>query len=289
VSAAVALLARLGDLGVAAEADHGALRLRPASAIPTDLLAELREYKADVLTLLTDQINEAEVSVALPALSSPAPLPIDEYRARLVLAAADPTRAADYLNGEASVVPPAAAPPVDDGPQPIPLPVPDNLVSRMAAVLARSTPWQRMIVPETATPYFQARAHATLAPLDPLARELLVTAEETRAAMPPKPPSRRQAHSPPDTGCPARGSIMLGDVAARTTVLVVACTQCSRSGRYRVATLIEQHGPGCVIPGLRRVLVSDCPKRGSAYGGCDAWFPELPGLFRGDDGETAKV
>jgi hypothetical protein len=107
VSAAIALLVRLGELGVAAEADHGALRLRPASAIPTDLLAELHEYKADMLTLLTDQINEAEVSVALPALFSPGPPPLDEYRARLALAAADPERAGDYLRGEASVVLPA--------------------------------------------------------------------------------------------------------------------------------------------------------------------------------------
>ena len=72
-------------------------------------------------------------------------------------------------------------------------------------------------------------------------------------------------------------------MAARTAVLVVACTQCSRSGRYRVATLIDQHGAGCVIPELRRVLVSDCPKLGQAHGGCDVWFPELPALFRGDD------
>jgi hypothetical protein len=218
----------------------------------------------------------------------PPPPPIDELRARLALAVADPERAGDYLCGEASVVPPAAAPPVDDGPQPIPLPVPDDLINRMAAVLARPAPWQQVNVPEAATPYFQARAHAALAPLDPLARGLLVTTEEARAAMPPKPPSPRQAHSPPDTGCPARGSIMLGAVAARTAVLAVACTQCSRSGRYRVATLIEQHGAGCAIPDLRRVLVSDCPKRGNAHGGCDVWFPELPALFRGDDGGNGE-
>jgi hypothetical protein len=215
---------------------------------------------------------------------APPPPPIDEFRARLALAAADPERAGDYLRGEARVVPPAAAPPVDDDPQPIALPVPEDLVNRLAAVLALSTPWQRVIVPETATPYFQARAHATLAPLDSLVRELLVTAEEARAAMPSKPPSQHQAQSPPDSARPDRGSIMLGAVAAKTAVLVVACTQCSRSGRYRVATLIDQHGAGCAIPELRRALVSDCPKRGNAHGGCDVWFPELPALFKGDDG-----
>jgi hypothetical protein len=50
---ASALLARLAGLGVCAEAEQGSLRLRPASAIPNDLLAALRENKAEVLALLT--------------------------------------------------------------------------------------------------------------------------------------------------------------------------------------------------------------------------------------------
>ena len=279
MSAAVALLGRLSGLGVAAEADHGALRLRPASAIPTDLLAELREHKADVLALL-----EAEVSVALPALFPPALPPVDEYRARLALAAADPERAGDHLRGEASVVPPATTPPFDDDLEPSSRLVPDDLVDRLAAVLTRPAPWQRVIDPGKAMPYFQARARATLGPLDPLARGLLVAAEEARAAVPPKPPSRRLAQSPSETGRPGRDSITLADVAARTVILAVACTQCSRSGRSRISTLIEQHGVGCAIPELRRVLTSDCQKRGNAHGCCDVWFPELPALFRGNDG-----
>jgi hypothetical protein len=230
VSTAVALLTHLSGLGVAAEADHGALRLRPASAIPTDLLAELREHKAAVLALL-----EAEVSVALPALFPPVPSSIGEFRARLTLAAADPTRAGDYLHGEASIVPLAIAPPGEDSPEPTS--VADNLVERLAAIFARSAPWQRVIDPQTAMPYLQARARATLAPLDPLARVLLVTAGETRAAMPSKPASQRQEQSQPDTGRPDRGSITLGAVEARTAFLVVACTQCSRSGRSRISTL----------------------------------------------------
>jgi hypothetical protein len=282
VSAAVALLTRLSALGVAAKADDGALRLRPASAIPTDLLAELREHKADVLALL-----EAEVSVALPALFPPVPPPIDEFRARLTLAAADPTRAGDYLHGEASVVPPAAAPPVEDSPEPTS--VADNLVERLAAIFARSAPWQRVIDQQTAMAYLQARARATLAPLDPLARERLIAAEEARAGEQPKPPSRWLAQSPPNGSLSDRGSIVLGAVAARTAVLLVACTQCSRSGRYRAATLIEQHGAGCTIPELRHVLTSDCQKRGNVHGGCDVWFPELPALFRGDDSKGRQM
>jgi hypothetical protein len=237
------------------------------------------EARCDELELASDRATD---------ISLPSPPPIDELRARLALADADPERAGDYLYGKASAVPPTATPPVDGSPDSIPSPVPDDLVNRLAAVLARSTPWQRMIETETAMPYFQARAHATLAPLDPLARGLLVTAEEMRAAMPSKPPSQRQAQSPPDSARPDRGSITLGVVAARTAVLTVACTQCSRFGRYRVATLIDQHGAGCAIPELRRVLVSDCPKRGNAHGGCDVWFPELPALFRGANGANGE-
>jgi hypothetical protein len=220
-------------------------------------------------------------------ISLPSPPPIDELRARLALADADPERAGDYLYGKASVVLPAAAPPVDGRPDPTPLPVPADLINRLAAILGRPAPWQRVIEPETAMQYFQARARATLAPLDPPDRELLVGAEEMRAAVPPKPLSGRLAQQPPDTGRPDRGSITLSAMEARTAVLVVACTQCSRSGRYRVATLIDQHGTGCALPELRRVLARDCAKRAQAHGGCDVWFPELPALFRHDDGAAA--
>jgi hypothetical protein len=238
------------------------------------------EARRDGLELASDRAAD---------ISLPSPPPIDELRARLALADADPERAGDYLYGKASVVLPAAAPPVDGSPDPTPLPVPADLINRLAAILARPAPWQRVIELETAMPYFQARARATLAPLNPLARGLLVAAKEARAGVPSKPPSQWLAQSPPDTGHPGRGSITLGAAATRTAVLAVACTQCSRSGRSRISTLIEQHGVGCAIPELRRVLVNDCPKRGNAHGGCDVWFPELPGLFRGDDGGSGGM
>jgi hypothetical protein len=47
------LLMRLGRLGVSVQADGADLRLRPASAIPAALLVELRQHKAQLLTLLT--------------------------------------------------------------------------------------------------------------------------------------------------------------------------------------------------------------------------------------------
>jgi hypothetical protein len=278
VTAAAALLVRLSGLGVVAETDHGALRLRPASAIPTDLLAELRKHKAGVLSLLATAAMESAV----------APLPVDEYRARLALAAADPTRALDYLHGKASIVTRAATPPVDECPEVIPFTMSDDLVDRLAAVLADEKPWQRVSDPEKASLYFKARACAALAPLDSLARVQLVAAEEARAlGTAPEASAQAQRSAPPDSGNPTRGSITLEAVAAQTAVLAVACTQCTRSGRYRVAGLIAEHGPYCAVPELRRILSGDCQKRGDAHRGCDVFFPELPKLYRSEAGEAA--
>lgn len=54
---ATALLARLDALGVSVKADGGVLRIRPASAIPADLLADLRAHKAELVELLTSPAN----------------------------------------------------------------------------------------------------------------------------------------------------------------------------------------------------------------------------------------
>jgi hypothetical protein len=79
----------------------------------------------------------------------------------------------------------------------------------------------------------------------------------------------------------AGGSLTLADAAARTPVLVLACSRCERAGQYAVATLIEQHGPGFTIPALLRLLSGDCPKRQSisAYDLCGIHCPGLPALF----------
>ena len=67
---ATALLAQLGTLGITAKAEGGALHLSPASAIPTDLLADLRARKADVLALLTSREGEANHGPPTPHLAS---------------------------------------------------------------------------------------------------------------------------------------------------------------------------------------------------------------------------
>jgi len=68
MTAAAMLLIRLRDLGVTVRVDAGDLRLRPASAVPLDLLAGVRSHKADFLALLAG--NE---STPRPALAPAAP------------------------------------------------------------------------------------------------------------------------------------------------------------------------------------------------------------------------
>jgi hypothetical protein len=79
------------------------------------------------------------------------------------------------------------------------------------------------------------------------------------------------------------GAITLADVAARTDVLVVACTRCKRAGQYSLDTLIRRHGPLFGVPALLRHLSADCPRRQSvsAYDLCGIHCPELPALFLG--------
>jgi hypothetical protein len=52
MTAAARLLTRLSDAGVSAEARNGRLILKPASAVPADLVADIREAKLDLLRLL---------------------------------------------------------------------------------------------------------------------------------------------------------------------------------------------------------------------------------------------
>ncbi len=77
------------------------------------------------------------------------------------------------------------------------------------------------------------------------------------------------------------GSITLGAVAARVTILEIACGRCERRGKVHVAKLIEQYGTEAELPALRGALAGDCPRRASvSYNDrCDVFFPQLPALF----------
>jgi hypothetical protein len=56
------------------------------------------------------------------------------------------------------------------------------------------------------------------------------------------------------------GVVTLGQLAARLSVLDVACNRCERRGRLRTGTLLARHGPALPVPALRGVLAADCPR-----------------------------
>ncbi len=93
---AAATLARLRALGVTAEVHGDRLTLRPASAIPPDLLAEVRANKAEVLALL-----------AAKAAAPPSASAVGEAPDAWGLTAAD--RAAAMARLRAPTLPPASA------------------------------------------------------------------------------------------------------------------------------------------------------------------------------------
>ncbi len=158
---AAAVLARLHDLGVTAEARGDRLALRPASAVPSDLLADLRQHKADLLALL-----------AVPA-NDPAPV-----FGELAGAYSAPDVLADRAAIAAEV----------EGTMPSPLPPPVDIVEALAQALANraeATPGVRFIGGrEAAMPYFRGQARNRLSSTnDPMARGLLLGWERHRAAM----------------------------------------------------------------------------------------------------------
>jgi hypothetical protein len=80
---------------------------------------------------------------------------------------------------------------------------------------------------------------------------------------------------------PINGAYTLADVAARASVLNVACRHCDRRGRFNIARLIEAHGPDARMPDLKDVLAGNCPKLHSqvASDRCGVHFPDLVALF----------
>ncbi|MFL5280844.1 MAG: hypothetical protein ACJ8AW_07540 [Rhodopila sp.] len=73
------------------------------------------------------------------------------------------------------------------------------------------------------------------------------------------------------------GVVLLGQVAARLPVLVVACTRC---GRLNTSRLLAAYGPDLPMPDLRRIIAADCPRiiAGHVHDVCGVHFPGLIGL-----------
>jgi hypothetical protein len=78
-----------------------------------------------------------------------------------------------------------------------------------------------------------------------------------------------------------RNVILLREVAAHLDMLEVRCARCTRHGRFRIARLLEEHGPDVTVPTVLRAQVADCPQRNAQHDRerCDPFAPELERLF----------
>jgi hypothetical protein len=78
-----------------------------------------------------------------------------------------------------------------------------------------------------------------------------------------------------------RGSITLGELQSKLTMLEVACHRCERRGRVSVARLIEEHGVDTGLPDLWESLAGDCQhtRTTTLNSRCAIYYPQLPALF----------
>ncbi len=87
-----------------------------------------------------------------------------------------------------------------------------------------------------------------------------------------------------------RGALTLGDLRGRMAMLAVSCSKCGRSGRYRLAGLIDRHGADMSLPDLAALLSSDCPRRGGPLSDqCQVHFPDLVSRRTGSTAQDVVV
>ena len=78
-----------------------------------------------------------------------------------------------------------------------------------------------------------------------------------------------------------RGSITLGELQGKLTMLEVRCHRCERKGPVSLARLIEEHGADTGLPDLWETLACDCQhaRTTAVHNRCAIYYPQLPGLF----------
>ena len=84
-----------------------------------------------------------------------------------------------------------------------------------------------------------------------------------------------------------KGSIPLGEVAARATHLEIACSRCERRGRYLLARLVATYGADFAMTNIGSEL-ANCPRRYEHVHTqrCDLYYPGLGALMYGDGDST---
>jgi hypothetical protein len=78
-----------------------------------------------------------------------------------------------------------------------------------------------------------------------------------------------------------RGSITLGELQGKLTMLEIKCHRCDRHGRVSVERLIGEHGADTALPDLWQTLAGDCANSCSTalHNRCAIYYPQLPALF----------
>jgi hypothetical protein len=84
-----------------------------------------------------------------------------------------------------------------------------------------------------------------------------------------------------------KGSIALGDVAARAIHVDVACLRCDRRGRYQLERLVANHGADFPMTNLGAEL-ANCPRRAAPTHPerCEVFFPNLRAIMDDPASET---
>jgi hypothetical protein len=77
---------------------------------------------------------------------------------------------------------------------------------------------------------------------------------------------------------PSDGTI--GGLVGKLDVLRIECPTCGRQGRYRVAQLLEELGPGARLTDWLHERTADCPQKNQAGVtlSCGAVMPDLMDL-----------
>ena len=78
-----------------------------------------------------------------------------------------------------------------------------------------------------------------------------------------------------------RGSITLGELQGKLTMLEVNCHRCERRGRVSLARLIDEHRADTGLPNSWESLACDCPNARTTvvHNRCAIYYPQLPALF----------
>ena len=79
--------------------------------------------------------------------------------------------------------------------------------------------------------------------------------------------------------------ITLGEVAAKSKRVEIACRRCDRRGALRTDRLVAEYGGGIPVPAMLRLLAADCPRMRAdkMHDVCGVHMPGLSVLMAGQD------